>query len=590
MPKDKLLVTTALEETWGNRGEYLIFLGEWCRDYSRKESWNNRLHEVLPYHWKDRSKFKKDHDYLERLNEKLLDALTLKLNCIHNIDKPKMYWRIIIGPWLLTYLSILWDRWESVSYALKKSSYQEIISLEYSIQEQNKLIPFDYIEFVEFMNMHSWNGQIYSKILDFQGAENHIHKYISISTNRSSFKYSWKHRLKSFFDYWLGKIPIKEKVLFVNSYFDFWNIIRLSINLRQVPRLHSEFESIRQCLYSEVSNDKLLVERKSVLPIQTDNNFEKFVGQNILNQLPKLTLEGFSGIYERVKSISTDAKVIFTANAHMNNYIFQIWAAEQSCFGKKLITSSHGGAMTSQYIMFGHEEKISHKKIVWTTPHCENHVQLPANKIIGMKYKESKPGDKLLIVDLEFPIYSYRCQSGPGSSLLLENIIHNIKFYKLLTSHISKVFKVTPYNQGWSKINRYTNILSDNDEVSSAPILQEILRSKVVVCTYPQTTFLEAMHSGVPTILLYMEKYWELEDAFEGLIQMMKEAKIIFSDAEEAANHINSVWDNPKVWWGSPQVVAAREKFFDMCGRTNPNWLDEWSSFFNKELEEIADE
>ena len=34
----RLLVTTALEETWG-RDVPVIFLGEWCRQYSRKHIW-----------------------------------------------------------------------------------------------------------------------------------------------------------------------------------------------------------------------------------------------------------------------------------------------------------------------------------------------------------------------------------------------------------------------------------------------------------------------------------------------------------------------------------------------------------------------
>ena len=35
----RLLVTTALEETWG-RDVPVIFLGEWCRLYSRKHIWS----------------------------------------------------------------------------------------------------------------------------------------------------------------------------------------------------------------------------------------------------------------------------------------------------------------------------------------------------------------------------------------------------------------------------------------------------------------------------------------------------------------------------------------------------------------------
>ena len=51
----RLLVTTALEETWGD-GEPALFLGEWCRLHSRENHWSKMDAEVLPYHWDDREK------------------------------------------------------------------------------------------------------------------------------------------------------------------------------------------------------------------------------------------------------------------------------------------------------------------------------------------------------------------------------------------------------------------------------------------------------------------------------------------------------------------------------------------------------
>ena len=60
----KHLVTTALEETWPNQKSKIIFLGEWCKLYSKKKSWKNLSYEVLDYHWDNRNKFEKDYYYL----------------------------------------------------------------------------------------------------------------------------------------------------------------------------------------------------------------------------------------------------------------------------------------------------------------------------------------------------------------------------------------------------------------------------------------------------------------------------------------------------------------------------------------------
>ena len=55
-----LLVTTSIERTWG-KDENLLFLGEWCRLYARKESWSKKDAVVLSYHWDDRQKLYNDY-------------------------------------------------------------------------------------------------------------------------------------------------------------------------------------------------------------------------------------------------------------------------------------------------------------------------------------------------------------------------------------------------------------------------------------------------------------------------------------------------------------------------------------------------
>jgi hypothetical protein len=37
--KEYTLVTTALEETWPDDNQPVLFLGEWCRLYSKKPLW-----------------------------------------------------------------------------------------------------------------------------------------------------------------------------------------------------------------------------------------------------------------------------------------------------------------------------------------------------------------------------------------------------------------------------------------------------------------------------------------------------------------------------------------------------------------------
>jgi hypothetical protein len=57
--RERLLITTALEETWGS-GDAVYFLGEWCKLYSKKDFWSKLDSKTQSHHWNDRSKLKKE--------------------------------------------------------------------------------------------------------------------------------------------------------------------------------------------------------------------------------------------------------------------------------------------------------------------------------------------------------------------------------------------------------------------------------------------------------------------------------------------------------------------------------------------------
>ena len=58
----RFLVTTALEKTWPDDPKTpVLFLGEWCRLFTRKERWSKMNATVLPYHWDDRHKLFNDY-------------------------------------------------------------------------------------------------------------------------------------------------------------------------------------------------------------------------------------------------------------------------------------------------------------------------------------------------------------------------------------------------------------------------------------------------------------------------------------------------------------------------------------------------
>jgi putative transferase (TIGR04331 family) len=574
----KRLVTTALEDAWGTN-EHLIFLGEWCRLYERRHIWNIRTHEVLSYHWADRAKFAKDHDYLQDLYERVLSKLGAFLNETHGVDYPKEYWRIVTGPWLLTMVSILWDRWENVRLGLASSCYDSICLVRV---EGTQFISIDYKDFTRLVKCHYWNQNIFNQIIDFLEIPNI--EWVEIKSGAESqtslkSRSSYKMYLKKWVDQIFHWVPVEEKVLFHNSYFSIKSLAMLSLRLGQMPRLHFEFEGV-----SSIDSSPTF-QRNHLVPIDPKDLFEDFLSKYILKHIPKAYLENYLKICKQTEQIHTQAKVIFTAVSHFMYDGFKIWAAGQKLRGTKLIVSEHGGALRSKFSIFDHEESIADCKAVWHQPHHPKQYKLSPNKLIGMNMSARKIGDYLTLIGYESPLFSYRCQSGPGTSLILEDYEQKKRFIKLLGEKSKNALRIRPSsNRGWNTQQRYLDDFGLEHISKKRKISEDISQSRIVICTYPQTTFSEVMHSGVPTILLYLEKYWELDPAYCDLLQILKRAEIVFTDPSKAADHINRVWEDSETWWQNLKVKEAREEFFYMCGRVQSNWLEEWTSFFWREI------
>ena len=148
-----------LELTPLNRGiknSKILMLGDWC------EPTKERNETIIDYHWDDRSKLYKDYEYIFSLYEKYLDKLSKGLNEIHGTNHSIEFWRIIVGPWLHYFISIVLDRHEMLKIATKN---YEIKHTRIPSYNSNEWIPIDYVDFNQKYYTDEWNYYLYSEIL-----------------------------------------------------------------------------------------------------------------------------------------------------------------------------------------------------------------------------------------------------------------------------------------------------------------------------------------------------------------------------------------------------------------------------------------
>ena len=591
--QDFLIVTTALQSTWGNKIP-TIFLGEWCKKLSTRNLWSEPDFKTLPYHWADRKKLNEDHDYLENINESVLEHLTDLLNKAHKINLPKRSWRIIIGPWLYSFISVIWDRWETIS--LLNKMYIEGSSNTFATKvfktDVPDITPDDFNQFRELLDSDWWNHIVFTKIFEFRQdininireIEGNLEKTQSFNNDpRASL--SLFHKLFSFaantLDYFIEKISSRSQdyVIF-HSYFPRTFLLKLYFQLGIFPRWHKPFKMVKTHTFVAQRNNL------KDWNINPSNDFEIFLQELLPYSLPKYYLEGFDSLVETQKSLP-DARVIFTSNAYIYNETFKIWSAFQVLKKSKLIISSHGGALDPLLNTFNHEEKIADTRVVWGQTWHENQIRLPPNKL-HYKIKKYNQNGQISLVDYEASRYGDRCSSSPRGPLVLDVINSNIAFLKSLEKHglISDI-KIRSKGLGlWESKKRFEESFGKNILCKERYQVNTIKNSRLVICTYPQTTFAESMYSGVPTMLFYDESFWEVQPIYSSLIDVLEKANIIFTNQDDAVKHVLQIQDDPMDWWRSDQVKAAREDFNNICLTLDTKPVLRWKNFFQSLLDD----
>ncbi len=577
--KKKILATTALNHSWGNSQEKIVFLGEWCKRHSMKNLWSSREHRTIDYHWADRKKLAIDHAYLESLNDELLKEFVFFLNKYHSLDKSERYWRIIIGPWLLVYVSIMWDRWEAISAAIDLNEKMETYLIRDALirRPQN-----DFAEFREAHDSDIWNHSIFAEIIQNRCSENLQTKIIDIDLPKESSALKLQLTLKQRILRYLARLADvclqfisskKQEILIFHSYFPRKALIYFYLKLKIMPRWHSLFKEPLDCLEPK-DRTNLKFEK-----LTGKNEFEKYLFQNIFKDIPIAYLEGYTLIKKTTQKIA-NAEKIFTANAYIANEIFKIWAAEQSSAGAKLIISSHGQAFYSLFSNFDFEDKIADERIVWGRKWIETQVTMPPNKL-HYKTCDYEQKSNLLFIDYENTRYGFRCASIPMGPLVLEVFNQNKIFLESLDNEILTNLKIRPKGLGsWETKQRYIDQFGEDIITYESTMLKDFQKSRIIVCCYPQTSFAESMYSGIPSVLLLKKEIWECQSIYDELFYELEEAKILHFDPKDAANHIKDIYENPRIWWDSQQVLLVRKKFEEICITTTDNPKDQWINFF----------
>jgi len=559
---EKYVVTTAIEETWPKDKEKIIFLGEWCKLHSRKKYWEDLDFEVLDYHWNDRQKLENDYKYLIDLHERVLKIMVYKMNDLHEVNYNMIYWRILIGPWLGTFIQTVFDRWEMIQSAIKSNYKLQSISLE---ENYSEWIPKDTDDFYSLLQLDGWNSFIYNQIIKIH-RNNFSTKKIKIKNTKkiksNFYKSNFKEKIFQIYQFFAKKINSNNSSLVITSYLGIIDELKLSIRLKQFPLLLN-FDKVSKIYFDENK-------RKWKLDFDSKSSFENFLIKLIPFQIPKIYIEGFKKLVEKSTKLNWPKKPIsiFTSNSMFRDEIFKHYAGENVEKKIPLIIAQHGGHYGLGKIFFSeyHELSISSKYISWGW-----NVGLIKSRIYPLGSFSSKRAPffktkktKLLISTVTYPRYSYSLASEHISTQWLsyfkDQIIFINKLIKLIRDSV--IVKLYPIDNGWNQIERWKDIFPDLVyDTGNVNIQEHYSKTKLYLVTYNSTVFLDCFRLDFPTVIFWDPNYCELRDSAKSIFKDLKKVKVFHESPDSAAKHVNEIWDDVLGWWKSEEVLKAIEKF-----------------------------
>lgn len=579
------LATTALEEFW-DTSKPLLFLGEWCRRYSRKSFWEPLRGEVLVSPWHDIPQLHKAYDYVSDVYERLLSVLREALNSTHKVNHSIRYWRIILGPWLLRYIPIIYDRYMCLRTAL--DNYPGITSTV--LAEEAWVTPVDTEEFLELVFEDRYNLQLYSRILKLLGYDFPPKTFSEAPAPVAPVERNgpgWKNRLRKFLIKNLAALSkacqAGPSIIFRYSYFSpraefqliiktFGRILPVLSDSTQTPRLKPD-PSARLSL-------------QNILP--AENDFERLLNQMLPLDVPQVFLEGFDGLRnEAERTYPSIPKAIFSSAAWFPDEVFKQWAAISSENGTSLLGTPHGGNYGSlaYHLSEDHEITITDRYFSWgweRSNHGSKVTPSFATKLAGRKplhADNQKTG--ILFVTTSFPRYLFQFPDTPDrfNQYLLWHSRFLASIHAPLLSKIRVRFHALDY--GWDIAQRWrTSYPEIRVETWDTPFMRSLGNCRLYVCDQLATTFLEALSADKPTILFWDPAINELRPEAELYYDRLRAAGILFDTPEAAADGVNAVYDNVEAWWNDPARQEARRIFCDCFARTSSNAVNEWAKEF----------
>ena len=584
------LATTSLSDFWDNRDE-MLFLGSWCLRHDQREVWSRLRYRVLPSPWNDRERFYQAAETLDQCGERMLTLLSDRLNTLHGIQAPLRYWRILIGPWLVHHLHVLYDRHVHLQAAFAQEGSLKTLCLD----PASFRVPQDTATQQDWVQEDPYNLQLYSGLLTHMGHSFPLRRFSEPGSPKTRSRIPLapgprvSRRLQGVFT---GLLKHRWEIALYETALPRSALCRIAwcTGFRALPLALAEDQ-----WPSGFTRAVFDGRRASLADLPHQDEFERLFIKMLPQDFPSLYLEGYRAARENtLKALPENPSAILSGIGWHFHERFKWIAAEATLKKCRLVALQHGGGYGVYRFtpMERHEKRISDSFLVWgwgdgNGGHVKN---VPAPQLSSVPRRDngglSRDGDPILFIATTNPPYFYRFCSQPQGNQLEDYFQWQFRFLQSVPSPLREriFFRPHIHPDAHGLKERLTERFPDLRWQEGVTFHQGLRRSSLVVIDHLGTPLLETLAANRPTVLFWDPQRWEVRPEAEPSFDALRKAGILWDSPETAAAHLREIADAPSIWWADPKIQEVRRSFVARYAFCRQDWDTIWLQTLREEV------
>lgn len=567
------LATTALSDFWDKDSE-LLFLGPWCRLHERRREWEGLRGSLLENPWEAPGAFLQASGDVSALHEALLAFLVEFLNKAHGVRRGERYWRIVAGPWLLGFTSVVVDH----ALHLDRAFALHPGLTTWTLDPADRRTPLDTAHFAALVGTDLFQLQIYSELLEARGGSFISRRATAVDAPPAA-ALGPKAAVRSLLARAARAALGTDRV-----FSDFYAGPRQTLALMRAAGLTPMGEAVAS---PNVPPDP--ARRAPLAGFRSEARYASLAAALLPRHLPILFLEGHKAFRDELLARWPRLpRLLLTSVGWYSNEPFKLLAAEAVEQGATLIGSQHGGGYGQQDAIFSeaHERRTADRYLTWgwtdekypgakLTP-------LPSPTLDCAPHKPGPRTGRWLLVSTTLYRYPYSCYfaNAPAAHRFPEQIADRATFLRGLgdTARAGARVRLHHADLGWGHrarlLEEFPSLAFDTDK---KPWTERAGDWDLVVADHPQTSLLECLARDVPSLFFWNPALWRMRPEAGPALDGLRKAGILFDSPEAAARELPTALADPRTWWANPEKRAARAAFCDRHARSSPDWLAQWT-------------